>query len=273
MNLSKRCRILLAIFAGIILLFLFSPILIVFPLAFSDSAFLVWPPTGFSLRWFETFFRQSKWVTATVNSMKIAVIVTVVSLVLGTMGAYGIARMTGMRRTALYMLFIIPMVIPGITLALAYYFGFAAVNIPRSLFTVTCAHIIIAVPFVVSNVAAGMAGFDWNTQRASLSLGANPVITFWRVILPQIQPSMIAGGLFAFITSFDEVVIAQFISGTSLKTLPMEMYAGIKNEITPTIAAAAAMLVCLSLILQGGAQLFSSRREAKFTGRHKRGKV
>ena len=170
----------------------------------------------------------------------------------------------------LYMLFIIPMVVPSIILALAYYFGFAAVKIPRSMFTVIVAHIIIAIPYVVTNVSAALSNFDWNTQRASLSLGANPVVTFWKVIIPQIQPAMIAGGLFAFITSFDEVVIAQFISGTALKTLPMEMYAGIKNEITPTIAAAAAMLVILSLVLQGGAQILSNYREAKFSGQFRK---
>lgn len=270
MNLSKRCRVTLAVIAFLVLLFLFSPILIVFPLAFSDSSFLMWPPKSFSLRWFETFFSQDKWLTATANSLKIACITTVAAWTMGTTGAYGIARMKGWRKTVLYMLFIIPMVVPSIILALAYYFGFAAVKIPRSMLTVTIAHIIIAVPYVVTNVSAAFSNFDWNTQRASLSLGANPVTTFWRIIIPQIQPSMIAGGLFAFITSFDEVVIAQFISGTSLKTLPMEMYAGIKNEISPTIAAAAAMLVILSLVLQGGAQILSNHREAKFTGKTRR---
>jgi putative spermidine/putrescine transport system permease protein len=270
MKLSKKFKILLGMFTSLIFLFLFSPILIVFPLSFSDSSFLTWPPTGFSLRWYETFFGQSKWVTATLNSITVAVIVTVVSLLLGTMGAYGICRMKGMRKTALNILFIIPMVIPSIILALAYYFSFAEIGIKRSMLTVLIAHCIIAVPFVVSNVLAGLANFDWNTQRASFSLGADSIRTFWSVVVPAIQPSMIAGALFAFITSFDEVVIAQFISGTTFRTLPMEMFAGIKNEIQPTIAAAAAMLVILSVILQGSLQIISNRREAKFTGKIKK---
>lgn len=270
MNLSMRSRLVLAVITVILLLFLFSPILIVFPSAFSGSDFLMWPPQDFSLRWFKTFFEQTKWVTATINSLKVAVIVTIASLLVGTMAAYGIIKIRGTRRSLLYTLFIIPMVIPAIILALAYYFGFAEIGIKRSMFTVLVAHFIIATPYVVANVSAGLANFDWNTHRASQSLGASPVKAFWTIIIPSIQPSIIAGGLFAFITSFDEVVIAQFISGTNFKTLPMEMFAGIKNEIQPTIAAAAAMLVVLSIILQGGAQIISNRREARFNGKAKR---
>lgn len=267
MNLSKRCKVILIIVTVLILFFLFIPILIVFPLAFSDASFLVWPPTGFSMRWFQTFFGQAKWVTAALNSLKLAIIVTAIALIIGTMAAFGIARMKGARRTTLYVLFIIPMVIPAIILALAYYFGFAAVKIKRSMFTVLVAHLIIATPYVVTNVTAGLANFDWNTHRASLSLGANPVKTFIKILVPAIEPSLVSGGLFAFITSFDEVVIAQFISGTNFKTLPMEMFAGIKNEIQPTISAAAAMLIVLSIVIQGGTQLLINRREAKITGK------
>lgn len=267
MNLSKRCKIILGVITGLILLFLFAPILIVFPLSVSDSAFLTWPPVGISFRWFETFFSQYKWVTATLNSFKVAILSTAFSLVFGTMAAYGIAKLSVGKKAALHTLFIIPMVIPAIVLALAYYFAFAEIGIKRSMFTVLVAHCIISVPYVVSNVSAGLSNFDWNTQRASLSLGANPVATIWKVIIPSIQPSLIAGGLFAFITSFDEVVIAQFISGTSFKTLPMEMFAGIKNEIQPTIAAAAAMLVILSVVLQGGMEVLNNRREARLTGK------
>ena len=266
MNLSKRTKVLLALLSGMILLFLFAPILIVFPLAFSDSLFLTWPPKGFSLQWFETFFSQTKWVTATMNSLKVAAITTVVALVLGTMAAYGISRMKGAGKTVLYILFIMPMVIPAIVLAVSYYFGFAAIGIKRSMTTVVIAHCVIAVPYVVTNVTAGLSNFDWNIHKASLSLGANPAVTFLKIVIPSIQPALVAGGLFAFITSFDEVVIAQFISGTSFKTLPMEMFAGIKNEIQPTLAAAAVMLITLSVVLQGGSQIFNHMRESRLTG-------
>ena len=267
MNLSKHSKNVLAVISLLILLFLFSPILIVFPLAISDSPFLSWPPQGFSLNWFWTFFHQSKWVTAAQNSIKLAVLTTAIAVLIGTMAAYGLAKIKGGRRTALYTFFIVPMVIPAIVLALAYYFGFASVGIKRSMFTVLVAHVIIATPFVVSSVSAGLANFDWNTHRASLSLGANPVATFWKIVIPQIQPALVSGGLFAFIVSFDEVVIAQFISGTKFKTLPMEMFAGIKNEIQPTIAAAAVMLVILAIILQGGSQIIMSRRESRLIGK------
>lgn len=267
MNLSKHSKNVLAVISLLILLFLFSPILIVFPLAISDSPFLSWPPQGFSLNWFWTFFHQSKWVTAAQNSIKLAVLTTAIAVLIGTMAAYGLAKIKGGRRTALYTFFIVPMVIPAIVLALAYYFGFASVGIKRSMFTVLVAHVIIATPFVVSSVSAGLANFDWNTHRASLSLGANPVATFWKIVIPQIQPALVSGGLFAFIVSFDEVVIAQFISGTKFKTLPMEMFAGIKNEIQPTIAAAAVMLVILAIILQGGSQIIMSCRESRLIGK------
>ena len=158
----------------------------------------------------------------------------------------------------------------AIVLALAYYFGFAEIGIKRSMLTVLIAHIIIATPYVVTNVTAGLANFDWNTHRASQSLGAGPVATFRNIVLPSIGPSLVSGGLFAFITSFDEVVIAQFISGTAFKTLPMEMFAGIKNEIQPTISAAAAMLIVLSVVIQGGAQYISNRREDVITGRRRK---
>lgn len=270
MILSPRTRRILLIVCLLVLFFLFSPILIVFPLAFSDSSFLVWPPTGFSLRWFETFFQQTKWVSATINSFKVAILTTLISLLVGTMASFGIARMRGIRRSLLYIFFIIPMVIPAIVLALAYYFGFAEIGIKRSMLTVLIAHIIIATPYVVTNVTAGLANFDWNTHRASQSLGAGPVATFRNIVLPSIGPSLVSGGLFAFITSFDEVVIAQFISGTAFKTLPMEMFAGIKNEIQPTISAAAAMLIVLSVVIQGGAQYISNRREDVITGRRRK---
>ena len=146
MILSPRTRRILLIVCLLVLFFLFSPILIVFPLAFSDSSFLVWPPTGFSLRWFETFFQQTKWVSATINSFKVAILTTLISLLVGTMAAFGIARMRGIRRSLLYIFFIIPMVIPAIVLALAYYFGFAEIGIKRSMLTVLIAHIIIATP-------------------------------------------------------------------------------------------------------------------------------
>ena len=260
MRRMQRGRLILLLFTCIVLFYLITPILVVIPLSIGASDFLEFPPCGFSSRWYNTFFGASKWVDATLNSIQIAIYATVCAIILGTLAAFGIVKLVGATRTMVYTLFISPMIVPAIVMAVAFYFFFARVGIIRSKISVVIAHTVISIPFVITNVVASLEGYDTNLDRAARSLGANPVIVFFKITMPCIKPGMISGALFAFITSFDEVVITRFIAPTGFKTLPMLMFEGIKNEIQPTIAAAATLLIAVSVLILSITQTMNNRR-------------
>jgi len=266
MKRSRRGWVLGA-FTALVFLFLITPILVVFPLSFGAADYLEFPPRGFSMRWYETFFSAQKWLNAAVNSLRVGLIAALGALILGTLAAFGVVKMRGGKRTALYTLFIAPMVVPAIVMAVAFYFFLARLSIVRTELGVVLAHMTIGVPYVIANVVASLQGYDHNLTRAALSLGANPLTTFWKVTLPSIKPGLISGALFAFVTSFDEVVITRFIAPTRFKTLPMLMFEGIKNEIQPTIAAVATMLIAVSALVLVATQIMNNRRIAQHSGK------
>ncbi|MET3909919.1 putative spermidine/putrescine transport system permease protein [Bradyrhizobium sp. S3.3.6] len=259
--LEKAWYYLHRLFCGAVLLFLIAPILVTFPLSFNSVPFFSYPMPGFSLRWYEEFFLTDRWQYALQNSMIVAVTVTLLSTALGTVAALGLSRPNFPWRTTVMSLLISPMIVPAVITAVGVYFFYADVGLLNSYAGLILAHTSIATPFVVIIVTATLSGFDYSLARAAASLGAAPMTVFFKVTLPLIMPGMISGALFAFLSSFDEVVIALFVAGAEQRTLPKVMFAGIREEISPTIIAAATVLTFISIVVLAAAELLRRRSE------------
>jgi len=226
-----------------VLLFLLLPILVIMPLSFSDSSFLVYPIPAWSLKWYENLFTSEEWIRAAKNSFIVAPAATLIATALGTIAAVGLARTRFAFKGTLMSLAIAPMVVPIVVVGVATYLFFAPLGLVDSYFGLILVHAALGAPFVLTTVLATLQGFNHNLVRASLSLGADPVGTFFRITLPVIAPGVISGALFAFATSFDEVVVTLFLAGPEQVTLPRQMFTGIRENITPTIAAVATLLI------------------------------
>ena len=259
----KTSKIVLLIITIIVFFFLILPILVVIPLSFGSADYLQFPPTGFSLRWYDAFLSAPKWVTGLIHSIEIAIVATVAALILGTLAAFGIIKLKGGVRSTFYTFFISPMVIPAIVMAVAAYFFFARIGILRTVPSLMITHTVIGIPYVITNVVAALQGYDRTLERAAASMGANPIVTFLKVTLPCIRPGMFSGALFAFVTSFDEVIISKFIAPTGYKTLPVLMFENIKNEYSPILAAIATVFILIVSIILVSTQLASNRRLTK----------
>ncbi len=234
---------------GLTLLFLVLPILVIVPLSFSDSSFLLYPMPGLSLRWYHNLFHSEAWISAAKNSFIVAPTATLIATVLGTLAAVGLNKADFRGKALVMAVLISPMVVPVVVVGVGVYFFFARIGLSETYTGLILAHAALGAPFVVTTVAATLQGFNQNLVRASQSLGASPLTTFFRITLPVIAPGLISGALFAFATSFDEVVITLFIAGPSQSTLPRQMFAGIRESITPTIAALATILIVFSTCL------------------------
>jgi putative spermidine/putrescine transport system permease protein len=247
------------LFTCLVLLFLIAPILIIVPLSFNSEPYFSYPLPGLSLRWYEDFFGNERWMSALRISLILAVSVTLLSTVLGTLAALGLSRSRLPFRSVILGALVLPMIVPIIISAVAMYLAYAYVGLIGTLGGMILAHTVLATPFVVITVTSTLTGFDWNLARAGASLGAPPTTVFRKIILPLILPGVISGALFAFVTSFDELVVALFISSPEQRTLPKQMFSGIREQISPTITAAATVLVIFSTILLVGAELLRRR--------------
>lgn len=232
-----------------VLFFLMLPILAIVPLSFSSGEFLTYPLPGFSFRWYLEFLTSDKWIPAFRNSMIIGISSTVLSTILGTLAAMGLNRARFPLKPVVMGLLLSPMIVPSIITAVGMYFFFAPLNLTSSYAGMIMAHTALAAPFVVITVSATLEHFDMNMSRAAASLGAPPLLAFFRVVLPIIVPGVASGALFAFATSFDEVVVALMIAGPDQRTLPREMFSGIRENINPTITAVATVLIVTSVAL------------------------
>jgi putative spermidine/putrescine transport system permease protein len=232
-----------------VLLYLLVPILAIIPLSFSSSSFLAYPMPGWSLQWYENLFTSAEWVRAAKNSFIVAPAATLIATVLGTAAAVGLARGNFPGKGLVMALLVAPMVVPVVVVAVACYLFFARLGLADSYAGLIVVHAALGAPFVVTTVLATLQGFNHNLVRASLSLGAGPLKTFFKVTLPVIAPGVISGALFAFATSFDEVVVTLFIAGPEQSTLPRQMFTGIRENINPTIAAAATLLILFTTAL------------------------
>jgi putative spermidine/putrescine transport system permease protein len=216
---------------------------------------------GLSLRWYEEFFTSERWQTALWNSIIIAVATTVLSTVLGTLAALGLSRPNFPGRATVMAILISPMVVPIVITAVGMYFFYAMIGLSNTFAGLILAHTALATPFVVIIVTATLIGFDQTLIRAGASLGAAPPRVFFKVVLPLILPGMISGALFAFVTSFDEVVVVLFLASPDQRTLPKQMFTGIREMISPTITAAATLLIVFSVFMLTTVELLRRRSE------------
>ncbi|CAG4898234.1 ABC transporter permease [Paraburkholderia gardini] len=249
--------------AVLTLLYLIMPVLAIVPLSFSSSTFLVYPIPGWSLRWYQNLIASDEWRMAAKNSFIVAPSATVLATVLGTVAAIGLTKANFRGKALLMAILISPMIVPVVVVGVGMYLFFAPLGLANTYIGLIMAHASLGVPFVVTTVVATLQGFNYNLVRASLSLGANPVRTFFRITLPVIAPGVISGALFAFATSFDEVVVTLFLAGADQTTLPRQMFTGIRENISPTIAALATILIIFSTCLLLALEWLRGRNAAR----------
>jgi putative spermidine/putrescine transport system permease protein len=256
------------VICGAILVFLITPILVVMPLSFNAQDFftftpemLRFDPDGYSLKHYRDFLSNSDWQASLRNSLLIAPAATLLSVSFGTLAAIGLSQSHVPFRRAIMAILISPMIVPLIISAAGMYFFYSRIGLQGTYFGVVLAHAALGIPFVIITVTATLVGFDQSLTRAAANMGAGPITTFFRVQMPLILPGVISGGLFAFITSFDEVVVVLFVGSAGQKTLPWQMFIGLREQISPTILAVATILVVVSIGLLTVVELLRRRSE------------
>lgn len=239
---GRIAQFLLYAFVGLVLLWLVAPTLVIIPMSFNANKSLAFPPTGFSTQWYANLFQSDAWMRATRQSVQIAAAVAVLSTLLGTLAALGLARLN--RRIAgwLRAFLLAPMIVPVVVIAIGIYAVFLDLGLVGTYTGFILAHTMLAVPFVVVTVSASLEVFDARLLTAAQSLGANPVRAFQTVTLPLIAPGVVSGALFAFVTSFDELVISLFLNSPYVKPLAVQIYASITRDSDPTVAAAGTLI-------------------------------
>ncbi len=257
-------------FCGLVFFFLIAPLFVILPLSFNAEQYihfsakmLALDPEGFSLRWYEDMIYGTKnpWGLATKNSLVIAFFATIGSTILGTVAALGLSSRHMPYKAAFMALLISPMIVPLIISGTAIFFFMAKVGLAATHTGIILSHIILGTPFVVITVTATLTGFDHSVTRAAASLGSNPVNTFMKITLPLIMPGVISGALFAFVTSFDEVVVVLFLAGLENTTIPIQMWVGLREQLSPTIMAVATCLIVMSTLILVSAELLRRRSE------------
>jgi putative spermidine/putrescine transport system permease protein len=257
-------------FCGLVFFFLIAPLFVILPLSFNAEQYihfsakmLALDPEGFSLRWYEDMIYGTKnpWGLATKNSLIIAFFATIGSTILGTVAALGLSSRFMPYKAAFMALLISPMIVPLIISGTAIFFFMAKVGLAATHTGIVLSHIILGTPFVVITVTATLTGFDHSVTRAAASLGSNPVNTFMKITLPLIMPGVISGALFAFVTSFDEVVVVLFLAGLENTTIPIQMWVGLREQLSPTIMAVATCLIIMSTLILVSAELLRRRSE------------
>jgi putative spermidine/putrescine transport system permease protein len=246
-HLDWRGALLHAAVAGIAV-FLVAPSLLVAAMSISSSNTLAFPPEGFSWRWYEDFFGNPMWLNAARTSLIVALLTVVLSSVLGTLAAFGLVRGRYPGRGFINALIVSPMIVPVVVLSIGFYFAFARLGLVGSYAGLVLAHSVLALPFVIVTVSASLRGLDQNLELAAQGLGAPPWRMFMRITLPLILPGVAAGAVFAFIISWDEVVVALFLTSPIIRTLPVVMWSQVRAEISPTIAAVATILMAISML-------------------------
>ena len=267
------------VICGVIFVFLIMPILVVMPLSFNSQDFftftpemLKFEPEGYSLKHYRDFFTNNEWQRSFKNSLLIAPVATLVSVSLGTLAAIGLSQSHVPFKRAIMAILISPMIVPLIISATGMFFFYShvgnfledTIGFDKNFVgyvKVILAHSVLGIPFVIITVTATLVGFDSSLTRAAASMGANPIKTFFKIQMPLILPGVISGGLFAFITSFDEVVVVMFVGSTNQKTLPWQMFTGLREQISPTILAVATILVAISIALLITIEMLRRRSE------------
>ena len=256
------------IFCGFVFLFLIAPILVIIPLSFNAEPYFTFTEgmismksDAYSTRWYADIAKNPQWAFSAVNSIIVAVCSTLLATFLGTLAALGLSQSHMPYKSAVMGVLISPMIVPLIISAAGMFFFYSNIGLDQTLPGLILAHAVLGTPFVVITVTATLTGFDDSLTRASQSLGADSRKTFFKVQMPLILPGVISGALFAFITSFDEVVIVFFLAGFEQRTIPRQMWAGIREQISPTILAVATILVLVSILLLTTVELLRRRSE------------
>lgn len=257
----KPFRIILGLFCLLVAIWLVMPTLVVIPMSFNEKKSLAFPPAGFSWQWYQNFFTNPEWSRSFFNSLRVAAIVSVVATIVGTLAALGLSRMKHSGAGILRAILITPMVVPGVVLAIGIYAVYLNFQLVGTTLGFVIAHTMLAVPFVLIAVSASLEVFDVRLETAAASLGANRLTTFRTITLPLIAPGILSGLLFAFVTSFDEIIVALFITSPYLKTLPVQIYTSITRDADPTVAAVGTIIfLATSLIIAAGLIIGSQRR-------------
>ncbi len=256
------------VICALLFMFLIIPILVILPLSFNAQDFFTFTPEmlslspeGYSTKHYRDFFSNSDWQNALYNSFRIAPMATLLSVSFGTLAAIGLSQSHMPFRGAIMAILISPMIVPLIISAAGMYFFYSRIGLQGTYMGVVLAHAALGIPFVIITVTATLVGFDQSLTRAAANMGAGPVRTFFKVQMPLILPGVISGALFAFITSFDEVVVVLFVGSASQKTLPWQMFTGLREQISPTILAVATILVMISIALLTVLELLRRRSE------------
>ncbi len=231
-----------------VLLFLVIPCLLVVPMSFSAGEYLEFPPRELSLRWYQEFLGSTEWLNALWVSIRVAVATTLIATVLGTAAAWGLHRRTGVFVNLVRGLFVLPMLVPLILVAVGVFFVYAKLGMNGTITGLVFAHTMLALPFVLIAVGNGLVSFDMALHEAARSLGASELRAFLTITLPQIKISVLSGAVFAFVTSFDEVVVALYVSSGPTETLTRRMFANIRDQVDPTVAAISSLLVGMVIV-------------------------
>lgn len=246
---GARRRIGLTAFAWLVGFVLIAPTLIIVPMSFSSGSILRFPPPGFGTRWYANFFQSETWTAGMVTSLKVGSAAAILATVLGTLMALGLVRGRYPGRGIVMAIVLSPLIVPVVVIAIGMYFVYTDWRLAGTMPGLILAHTSLAIPFVVVNVSVSLRTFDRTLELAAQNLGAGPIRTFFRITLPIISPSIVAGALFAFISSWDEVVVSIFLSSPIVRTLPVVMWGQVRSTIDPTIAAVATMLSAVTLVV------------------------
>lgn len=254
-------RLWLYLLAAVIMLLLVIPTFIVIPMSFSDSQYLEFPPSNWSVRWYEVYLESPKWMRATVTSLQVGVLTMLLATPLGIMAAYALFVSGHRAARAIFVLLITPMIVPVILIAIGTFYAYGRVGLNNTIFGLVLAHTVLAAPLVMIVITAALRTYDLNQERVARSLGATRVKAFFVITLPQIKFSIVTAALLSFLTSFDEVIIAIFVSGGSNATLTKHMFSALRDFIDPTIAAISTIMILVSTTLLLATQFLGPRQK------------
>jgi putative spermidine/putrescine transport system permease protein len=252
----------LKIFGVVVGVLLILPTLVVIPMSFSSSSLLKFPPEGFSLKWYGVFFTDPLWSSAALRSLQVASLTVVLSLILGMGTALAMIRGRFRGKSGIEVLILSPIIMPIVVLAVGLYFVYSDWKILGSVGGLVLAHTVMAYPLVYISLSTALKGLDSRLEDASASLGAPALYTFRRITLPLITPGLLTGALFAFVMSWDELILSIFLTGPTIKTLPVVMWDQVQTELSPTLAAAATIVMLVTIALILCALLVGTRRKA-----------
>ncbi|MFI8744757.1 ABC transporter permease [Pseudomonas sp. NPDC077186] len=258
---GPRLRAGLYLVTGAIAAFLLLPILFIVLLSFGSSQWLVFPPPGWTLKWYEQFFANAQWMESAYTSFKVALLTTACAVALGLPSAFALVRGKFPGRELLYALFTLPMIVPLVIIAVAIYALFLKLGYTGTLFAFVVSHVIVALPFTIISIINSLKLFDQSIEDAAVICGASRLQAVLKVTFPAIRPGLVAGALFAFLVSWDEVVLSVMMASPSLQTLPVKMWTTLRQDLTPVIAVASTLLIGLSLLIMLIAAALRRRNE------------